>query len=133
MSCRSAIFLENSGTNAVTEGNAIPTGNVVRRFGKNVSQSGSGVVACGDGYFEVIGNFTVVPTAVGVVGVTIVKDGVALGSASQTYAGTAGEPVNLTVVGLIRNACCDGRSFVEFVLSNGTGTVSQSNVIVAKI
>ncbi len=58
---------------------------------------------------------------------------VALGSVSQTYAATAGEPVNFTVTGLIRNACCDGRSFVEFVLSTGSGTVSQSNVIVTKI
>lgn len=133
MSCRSAIYLVNSGSNAVTEGGVIPLGNVMRRFGKNLYQGGTGIVAQGDGYYKVTAVFTVVPTAVGVVGVTLDVDGNAIGSASQTYVDTASVPVNVTVVALIRNVCCDGRAFVEFVLSNGSGTVSQSSVVVEKI
>lgn len=132
MSCKSAIFLENSGSNSVTEGGIIPVGNVVRRFGANLRQEGSGIVAEGDGYYQVVCNFTIVPTGVGVVGVDLLvnSNSVAL---SQEYAGTASEPVNLTLIGVVRNTCCNARSFIEVELSNGSGTVSQSSIIVTKM
>ena len=135
MCCKSAIYLVESGTGTtVTEGNAIPTGNIARRFGCNISQSGTGLVANGNGYYQVTGVFSISPSTVGVVGVSIRNNGTDLGNASQVYANVANEPVQIVVSAIVRNGCADnGRSFIEFVLESGRGTIVQSSIIVEKI
>ena len=134
MSCSSAIFLENSGSNTVTEGGIIPVGNIMRRFGSNLNVSGTGIVASGSGYYLVDSSFTVAPSAVGTVGISLLIDGESVGSVTQAYGTTAEEPVNITVVGLVRVTCCDNaRKFIEFELTNNTGVVTQSNIVIAKV
>ena len=132
MSCKSAIYLQNSGVYSVTEGNTIPLGNVIRRFGQNTQVSGSGIALGGCGYYKVTATFTIVPTAVGVVGVSLTNAGTTV-SSNMSYASTASEPVSLTVVSLVRIVCDSERGFLEFVLSNGSGSVAASNVVVEKI
>lgn len=131
MSCSSAIFCQNNSTTVTNSAN-IPLGTSIRRFGKNLAQNGDGIVCCGNGYYDVTGNFTIIPTAIGNVTVQIVADSAIIARA-RSYASTATTPVNVNVKALIRNCGCDCNTTVTFTLVEGAGTLEYGNVVIEKI
>lgn len=124
MSCKSAIYTVNSGTQAVAEGGTISLGSIIRRFGCSLNLNGNGIIVDECGYYDVDASITAAPTAAGVVTVTMLKDGVAVpGATASETAAAAGDFVNLSFPPLVRE-CCTG-STLTFVLTAGAGNITN--------
>lgn len=111
MSCNSAIYTVNATNSEVnTEAGTyvqVPFGSIVRRFGRSIGCDGYSILLFSPGYYECSGSITVTPTAAGPVTVRVAQDGQPVPGLMATDTGTAGEPLNLALEGLIRNCKCD--------------------------
>lgn len=112
MSCNSAIYTVNSTNMAVTTANqqfvTIPFGNVVRRFGQNLTLEGGAIQARGNGYYKCDASLTVLPTAAGSITARLFLNGEPIpGAVATGSVTTAGNPVNLTLPPIFRICGCD--------------------------
>ena len=133
---KSAIYTVNTSSQTLAINGIINPGTVIRRFGCNCALSGNSIRIQGSGYYDIDASFTVAPTAVGTVTITAFKDGVAIqGATASAATSTAGNPVNLSLVGLTREncSCCDDVSNITFVLSGSAATVTNSAIVIEKI
>lgn len=133
---KSAIYTANTSAQELAVNGIINPGTVVRRFGCNCALSGDAIRIQGSGYYDIDASFTIEPTAAGTVTVTAFKDGVAIqGVTASAATSTAGNPVNLSLVGLTRENCncCDDASNITFVLSGSAATVTNSAIVIEKI
>ena len=66
MGCKSGIYAVNTtqGT-AVANGGTLPLGNIIRRYGQNITLGGNGLSLTGGGYYDVDATVTVTATAAG--------------------------------------------------------------------
>lgn len=131
---KSLIQTTNQSVQTVAENSIISLGSVLRRYGCNLRLSGNAIEVAGEGYYTIDASVTASPTATGAVTVAVYADGVPLqGATASAYAGTASEPVNLSVVGTIRQGCkCDSATNLTVVLLEGAGEVSNISVRVIK-
>lgn len=137
MSCKAAIYTVNSGAQAVAVGGTINLGSIVRRFGREccdpaINLNGSSITLNEAGYYDIDVAVTALPTAAGPVTITVFQDGVAVPGSTNTSQGTAGNPVNVVSLPLVR-VRCGSASSISVVLTNGAGTVANISVKVIKI
>jgi hypothetical protein len=134
MSCKSAIYTVNNTVSAVAINGIIPIGTTIRRFGKNIEQSGNGVLLCGEGYYKCSASITLLPSTVGTVTVSLLADGVAIagGTASSNVA-TANTAINLNLESLVRLRCCDDTSTLTLVLTGVNAGITNVAFVVEKI
>ena len=128
---QSIIYLVNSSTQEVSDNGIINPGTIVRKYGQNLNLSGNGIQVAGSGYYDITASFTIVPTETGEVTVTLLKDGVAVPGATATEtAAAAGDYVNLSVIGIVRESCycCDGMSSLTFLLTGIDSSVVNSAI-----
>lgn len=143
MSCKSAIYTANTSSTALTITTAnvpvtIPLGTTIRRFGCNIQLSGSGILAEGQGYYDVDSNVTVTPATAGNYTVTLFRDGQAVPGATQTVTATAGSAISFNIPALIRNQCGSGSGTLTLGVTTtaavpATVTVNNVGVVVEKI
>lgn len=131
---KSLIQLYNESTQAVTEGNVINFGSVLRRYGCNLRLSGGAVEADGCGYYEADVVATVEPVAVGNVTVALFENNVQIpGAIASGYVGEASAPITLPIVTTIRKGCnCDGASQIVLKLIEGPGNVTNVSTRIVK-
>lgn len=131
---KSLIQLYNESTQAVTAGDVISFGSVLRRYGCNLRLSGGAVEADGQGYYEANVVATVEPTEVGEVTVALFDNNVQIpGAIASGYAGTAATPITLPIVTTIRKGCnCDGASQIVLKLIEGPGNVTNVSARIVK-
>lgn len=129
---KSAIYVVNTSTLTGVNG-VIPLGTTIRRFGKNLEQSGNGIVICGEGYYKVTCNVVLSTTTAGNVTVTALKDGVAIPGATATVTGTATGISTLPVSFLSRLICSGSSSTLTFAISGVSATVTNVAVVVEKL
>ena len=133
---KSLIYVVNTSTQNVLVNGIITPGTIIRRFGQNLGLSGNGIQISGPGYYKIEGSFTLAPTAAGEITVTAYLDGVEIpGVVATETAGTEGDFINLSVVGVIKEGCpcCDGLKTLTFVLSDTAASVTNSSIVVEKI
>ena len=134
---KSAIYVANQNTQDVAINGAINLGTVYRRFGNNIKFISSNTIQLdGPGYYDIDANFTILPTEIGSVTVTLLKNGVAIPGATATEAATvANVPVNLSINCLIREFCpCAGDiSNLTFVLTETASAVQNTAVVAEKL
>jgi hypothetical protein len=131
---KSAIYTVNNAVSAVAIGGNIPLGTTIRRFGRNMQQSGSGILLCGEGYYDIGASFTLSPTTVGTATITAYEDGVAIpGAVASMNVATANAPISLSIKALSRLRCCDDTSTLTFVLSGVNAAFSNAAVVVEKL
>lgn len=131
---KSAIYTVNNTVNAVALNGTIPLGTTNRRFGRNIVQSGNGIILSGEGYYKVSASISLAPTVVGNVSVGLYQDNVLVGGATATSSvSTANNFTNLNIESLIRLRCCDDTSTLTLVLSGANATVSNVAVVVEKL
>lgn len=134
MSCKSAIYTNNTGPIDVAVGGVIPLGTVNRRFGCNLNLSGNGITSTGDGYYEVAASFTFTATAAGDITVTMLRDGVAVPGATATEtAAAAAAKVNVSFPAIVRQQCCNSSSTLTFVLTGTAATLDNNPIVVKKL
>lgn len=134
---KAAIYTVNSGAQTVAVGGTINLGTIIRRFGREccepiIDLNGSGITINEPGYYDVDVAVTALPTAAGPVTITVFQDGVAVPGSTNTAQATAGNPVNVVSLPMIR-VRCGAASNIFVVLTNGAGTVANISVKVIKI
>lgn len=129
---KSAIYTVNSTTTMVSPGEIIPLGSTVRRFGCNITQDGNTITLSGRGYYQVTATATVSPTAAGDVGISLVKDGVPIASASATVA-AATDLITIPTTAIVRNLCDCNSSTLTFILNTTESDVIDFSVTVVKL
>ena len=137
MSCKSALFAAMQTPTEVAAGGVIPLGSLIRRYGSDLSLSGSAVNIEGNcqsqGYYDVDASITATLTAAGTVTATLYKDGVAIPGATASETGTASGTVNLNITALVRQACCAAGSALTLVLTGAEATVNNVGLRVQRI
>lgn len=134
---KAAIYTVNSGAQTVAVGGTINLGTIIRRFGREccdpiMDLNGSGITINEPGYYDVDVAVTALPTAAGPVTITVFQDGVAVPGSTNTAQATAGNPVNVVSLPMIR-VRCGSASNISVVMTNGAGTVANISVKVIKI
>ena len=131
---KSLIQTTNISTQTVAVGSVVSLGSVLRRFGCNCRLNGNAIEIEGEGYYAVDVDLTATPTAAGNVTVSVLKDGVAIPSATATNSvSTVGNSTTLPINTTVRLGCkCDGASSLTVVLVAGAGVVSNISMRVVK-
>ena len=132
MSCKSAIYVANTTSNAVAAGGTIPLGNVIRRYGNNCRLSGTQIDIEGAGYYEVRGTVTLTGTAAGTCVITLYKDGVAVPGASASLTVAADTVYTVPISGIVRNMCCNS-SALTLIIGETAATINNVGVEVVKL
>lgn len=134
MSCKSAIFVSNTGAQTVALGGTIDLGSIIRRFGCAVNLNGNGITLGASGYYKTDVSVTAAPTAAGVVTVSLYLDGVAVpGATASATAAAAGDSVVLAFPALVRLVGQNTGGALTLVLSGEASTVENVAVVVEKI
>ena len=130
----SLIQVTNQSSQAVALNSIITPGSTQRRYGCNCRLSGNGIELDGAGYYTVDANITAAPTAAGTVTVALYNNGVQVpGAISSASTGTAGNPVNVSIIATIRQGCCcDSADNLTLVLLSGPGNVTNVSMRVVK-
>ncbi len=133
MSCASGIYVVNANSQAVSDSGTLNPGTVIRRYGRNVGQIGTGVILDGKGYYYVNANVVLNASGTGTVGIDLLSDGVVVEGATATGAVAPDSSVTLPVHAVIRITCCEKPTTVQ-VRVRGTGvTVLNSAITVLKV
>lgn len=140
---KSAIYTANTSANVITltaqqPATAIPLGTTVRRFGCNLRLSGTGVLAEGEGYYDINTSVTATATTAGNYTVKVLADGVEIPGANQTVTAAAGSVIAFNIPALIRIACCKSAATITLQISTTatlpvTVTINNVGVVVEKI
>lgn len=131
---RSLIQTANQSPQNVAENGIINLGSVQRRYGNNLTLSGNGIEANGEGYYTIIGTVTVAPTAAGEVSVAVYSNGAQIpGVIASGTVGAADNVITLPLVGTIRQGgCCSSASNLTVVLLSGAGVVQNVSLLIKK-
>lgn len=134
---KAGIYTVNSGAQTVAVGGVLNLGTINRRFGRECCEpvmelNGSSITLNEPGYYDVDVAVTALPTAAGPVTIAVFQDGVAVPGSTNTAQGTAGNPVNVVSLPLVR-VRCGAASNLSVVLVNGAGTIANIAVKVLKV
>lgn len=133
MGCKSAIYCVNTNFGVAANGN-IPFGSVIRRFGQCVELSGSDIVCCGQGYYDVDVHATLVPAATGTIGIQLYADGQPVPGAIEQGSGTASEPLPLSMSPMVRQKGSGATSLsLRLVTPDGVATGATATNVTAKV
>lgn len=131
---KSTIYTANTMATTVTPGNIIPLGATIRRFGCNIAQDGNTITLTGKGYYLINVSATVNPTAIGNVGITMLKDGVpVVGATVSGSVSTANNSAALPITAVVRNNCDCDTSIISFILNTTTSSIVNFAVNVEKL
>lgn len=133
--CKSGIYTVNNTLPTVTASGVIPAGTTLRRFGCNLTQSGTGIEVTGGGYYLVSVSASVSPTATGTVMISLFRDGAVVPGATAAETVTAvGDTANLNITAIVRVQCCESATTLTVVLSGVTSAlVNNMAVTVEKL
>ena len=133
MSCKSLIHTALTSPTAVAADGIIPLGSIVRRYGCALAANGNGVNVMQPGCYEIEASITVMPTAAGALTATVLKDGVAIPSATATGTATAaGDAVNLSIVSAPSKCGCGCPDLLTVELS-AAGTVDNMALVIERV
>lgn len=134
MSCKSAIYTAQTGSQSVLAGGTISPGAIVRRFGCGVGLNGDGITLSAPGYYDIDVSITAAPVAAGAVTATLYRNGVAIAGATATAtAAAAGDFVNLSLTALERVPCNGNTATLTLVLTGGDAAVTNIATVIQKI
>lgn len=134
---KAGIYTVNSGAQTVAVGGVLNLGTINRRFGLECGEpvmelNGSSITLNEPGYYDVDVAVTALPTAAGPVTIAVFQDGIAVPGSTNTAQATAGNPVNVVSLPLVR-VRCGAASNLSVVLVNGAGTIANVAVKVLKV
>lgn len=140
---KSSIYTANTSANTITltaqqPVATIPIGATVRRFGCNLRLSGNGILADGDGYYDINTSVTATAAAAGNYTIKALADGVEIPGASQTVTAAAGSVIAFNIPAIFRLACCKSAATITLQISTDATlpadvTVNNVGVVIEKI
>lgn len=123
----SALYTVNTNVSANANG-MIPLGTVSRRFGCCLAMEGDSIVCKGRGYYDFSASVTLIPSAAGIIGIQLVRDGVPVPGANAYGSGTADAPLNLSICALTREMQQCSSSTLGLMLESATADATIQNV-----
>lgn len=133
MSCASGIYTVFTGSIAVPVGGFLPVGTTVRRYGKNLGQSGDGILVDGAGYYMIDTEVILTGTGAGIVTLQLTSDAEIIQGGTSSVTVTGGNVYTIPVHALIRKKCCDDPTTIQVKLANLAATVNQVSTIILKV
>lgn len=133
MSCKAAIYVANTGAQALQIGSTISLGSIIRRFGCGVNLNGNGIVIDKQGYYDVDASITATAAAAGTVTVTLLRDGVAVPGAVASVTAAAAGTVALPITALVRQMCGNSGSTLTLQLGGTAATINNVALKVIKL
>ena len=134
MSCKSAIYVANTGAQALQIGSTISLGSIIRRYGCAVNLNGNGITVDERGYYDVDATVIATAAAAGTVTVTLLRDGTPVPGAVASATAAAAGTVALPITALVRQACgCSGGSTLTLVLGGTAATINNVALKVIKL
>lgn len=131
---KSAIYTVLATDTPIVTDSIVPLGAIIRRFGCNVNLDGNTIAVLGKGYFKVTASVTASLTAAGDAIITAQKDGVVIaGATASGVAAAAGDPVNLSIVALVRNLCDCDSSLISLLYGGADATLNNVALTVEKL
>lgn len=124
------LYAANTSSTAVGVGDTIPFGTAIRRIGNSIDINGTGISVKGSGWYDFSASVTATLTSAGTVTVSLYKDGVAVPGVEATVTGAAADEVNLSLIGIFKNSCCNSSSTLSLVVS---GTAVTTNNVASKV
>jgi len=119
-------------TNTLLDANqAVPVGTIIHKSGCGISASGSVFSVDGVGYYRIIANVSVTPTADAAVTLSLNNNGAAIATASALPS-AAGASVNLTLIATIRNRCACIDNLIT-ITTDSAATITESDVIIERM
>lgn len=131
---KAALYMAGTATRAVADGEAIPLGRVIRKFGCCIIGNMDDITLTERGYYQFDASFTVVPDAAGSI-VIRAYDGTTPipGAEATATVWTTDVPVTITIPYIVRaTRCCDPMT-ITFVLDGGDAAVTSSAVSVTRL
>lgn len=127
------LYLANQNEQSVPVNGAINFGNVIRRYGSNISSLGGNAVLKGNGYYMVTANITFTDTAAGTATVTLLADGVPIPGATATITtGTANAAHTETIPAVVRVTCCKS-TVITAVVTGVEIDVTNAGLVAEKL
>lgn len=133
MSCKSAIYVANTGVQVLQIGSTISLGSIIRRYGCAVNLNGNGITVDERGYYDVDATVIATAAAAGTVTVTLIRDGVAVPGAVASATAAAAGTVTLPIIGLVRQMLCNSGSTLTLQISGTAATVNNVAMKVIKV
>jgi len=130
---KSALYVANTTSNAVTVGNPIPLGSIIRRCGCGLSLNGNAITVSGCGYYDVDASFDILGSGTGgVVTITLYMDGIAIPGAEGSVTTEAGSTYHMSIPALVRKTCNCNVSNLTAILSGVGATITNVGIVVDK-
>lgn len=124
------LYAANTSSTAVSVGNTIPFGTAIRRIGNSIDINGTGISVKGSGWYSFSVSITATLAAAGTVTIALYKDGVVVPGVLASVTGVADDEVNLSLIGVFKNSCCNSSSSLSLVIS---GTAITTNNVASKV
>lgn len=132
---KSLIYTVNNTGAAVSIGNSVPIGSIIRRYGRCIDATGSAINLTEPGYYDVDITANVTAAAAGNVTLFLTQNGTAvpgaIATATITTANTQVE--NLSMASTIRVRCCGEASLAVVVGGTTAPTISNMAVRVVRV
>lgn len=129
---QSLIYTAFNGSQSLQPSNVLPLGSTIRRYGKNLSQSGDGVLVSGCGYYVIDGLVGLTSTTAGDVEISLTQDGNPIqGGSEKVTVGATGSYI-VPVHAVIRMKCCSEPTTIQMVLGTTTAQIDSTSLIISK-
>lgn len=130
---RSALYAVNPQAQTVADGGTINFGNIVRKFGCNISLLNGSVITQGRGYYDIDTNISFTATGVGNAVLTLYKDGVAIPGAVAQLTVASGSTYAVSIPAMVREINDCRESVITAVLSGVSANILNAAIVVEKV
>ena len=130
---RSALYAVNTRSQTVANGGTINFGDIVRKFGCNISLLNGAVITQGRGYYDIDTNIVFTATDAGTAVLTLYKDGVAIPGAVAQLTTAAASTYSVSIPAMVREFADCKEAVITAVLTGVAGTVLNAAIKVEKV
>ena len=134
---KSAIYTVNNTLAEILDGDTIPLGTIIRRYGQNVRQDGNAITICDKpgcpGYYKVDVVATIEPATAAPVKVALQKDGIdVIGGVAEIAPAPAATVLPFPISVLVKNAC-GGTASLSIKLEGADAKIVNMTTVVEKL
>lgn len=132
---KSLIYTVNNSGAAVSVGNTVPVGSIIRRYGNCINATGSAINLSESGYYDVSISATITAAVAGDVILSLLQDGVLVEGATATasIATATTQFENLAIEAAIRVKCCENANLTVLVGGTTAPTIRNMAFRVTKV
>lgn len=129
---KSIIYAVNSNSQILGVNQNVNFGNVVRRYGNNLSLAGDRIIENGSGYYEYTASFDLVGNEAGDIVISFYKDGVLIPGAYIILTTAIGDNYTASISFVTKETCCK-ESVITAEVSGAAVEIVNSSIVGEKL